>query len=50
MAGLGTLGEVCLYVGLVLVLGSTAQYVREGFRQRAAERGRTTLKLSLTLR
>ena len=29
MAGLATLGEICLYVGLVLVLGSTAQYVRE---------------------
>ena len=35
MAGLATVGEICLYVGLVLVLGSTAQYVREGLKQRA---------------
>jgi CDP-diacylglycerol--glycerol-3-phosphate 3-phosphatidyltransferase len=34
MAGLETVGEVCLYVGLVLVLGSTAQYVREATRMR----------------
>ena len=32
MAGWATLGEICLYVGLVLVLGSTAQYVRKGLR------------------
>jgi cardiolipin synthase (CMP-forming) len=32
MAGLETLGEVCLYVGLVLVLGSAAQYVMVGVR------------------
>jgi CDP-diacylglycerol--glycerol-3-phosphate 3-phosphatidyltransferase len=36
MAGLETLGEICLYVGLVLVLASTVQYVRDGLRQRAA--------------
>ena len=32
MAGLETVGEICLYVGLALVLGSTALYVREGLR------------------
>jgi CDP-diacylglycerol--glycerol-3-phosphate 3-phosphatidyltransferase len=32
MAGLETVGEVCLYVGLVFVLASTALYVREGLR------------------
>ena len=32
MAGLQTVGEICLYVGLVLVLGSTAQYLREAVR------------------
>ena len=32
MAGLETVGEICLYVGLGLVLGSTALYVREGVR------------------
>jgi cardiolipin synthase len=39
MAGLGTVGAVCLYVGLALVLGSTVQYVREGFRGRPSSRG-----------
>jgi CDP-diacylglycerol--glycerol-3-phosphate 3-phosphatidyltransferase len=38
MAGLKTFGEICLYLGLGLVLGSTAQYVREGFRYRAERR------------
>jgi CDP-diacylglycerol--glycerol-3-phosphate 3-phosphatidyltransferase len=33
MAGLETVGEVCLYVGLALVLGSTVQYVRSGVEQ-----------------
>jgi CDP-diacylglycerol--glycerol-3-phosphate 3-phosphatidyltransferase len=33
MAGVGWLAEACLYVGLVLVLASAAQYVRDGFRQ-----------------
>jgi CDP-diacylglycerol--glycerol-3-phosphate 3-phosphatidyltransferase len=33
MAGVGWLAEACLYVGLVLVLGSAAQYVRDGLRQ-----------------
>jgi CDP-diacylglycerol--glycerol-3-phosphate 3-phosphatidyltransferase len=33
MAGLETAGEVCLYVGLALVLGSTAQYVQSGVQQ-----------------
>jgi cardiolipin synthase len=39
MAGLGTVGEICLYVGLVLVLGSTAQYVREAARMSRSEQG-----------
>jgi CDP-diacylglycerol--glycerol-3-phosphate 3-phosphatidyltransferase len=38
MAGLQGAGAVCLYAGLVLVLGSTAQYVREGLRLRRAQR------------
>ena len=38
MAGFGTAGAICLYVGLALVLGSTAQYVREGFRLKAEQR------------
>jgi cardiolipin synthase len=33
MAGVDWLAHACLYVGLVLVLASTAQYVREGLRQ-----------------
>jgi cardiolipin synthase (CMP-forming) len=33
MAGLENLGEACLYVGLALALGSSAQYVRSGLRQ-----------------
>jgi len=33
MAGLETVGEVCLYVGLALVLGSSVQYVLAGVRQ-----------------
>jgi cardiolipin synthase len=32
MAGLETVGEVCLYLGLALVIGSTIQYVRDGVR------------------
>jgi CDP-diacylglycerol--glycerol-3-phosphate 3-phosphatidyltransferase len=32
MAGLETVGAVCLYVGLALVIGSTIQYVRDGVR------------------
>ena len=39
MAGLATLGEICLYVGLVLVLGSTAQYLREAVRMTRAQQG-----------
>jgi cardiolipin synthase (CMP-forming) len=35
MAGLDWLARACLYVGLVLVLASTAQYVRDGLRQRS---------------
>ena len=33
MAGVDWLADACLYVGLVLVLGSAAQYVRDGVRQ-----------------
>jgi CDP-diacylglycerol--glycerol-3-phosphate 3-phosphatidyltransferase len=33
MAGVDWLGEACLYVGLVLVLASAAQYAWDGFRQ-----------------
>jgi CDP-diacylglycerol--glycerol-3-phosphate 3-phosphatidyltransferase len=32
MAGLETVGEICLFVGLVLVVGSAVQYFREGLR------------------
>ena len=39
MAGLDTVGEVCLYIGLVLVLGSTGQYVREAVRMNRAAQG-----------
>ena len=39
MAGLETVGEVCLYVGLVLVLGSTGQYVREAVRMSRSTQG-----------
>jgi cardiolipin synthase len=38
MAGLETVAEWCLYLGLVLVLGSTGQYVRDGLRMRRAQR------------
>jgi CDP-diacylglycerol--glycerol-3-phosphate 3-phosphatidyltransferase len=33
MAGLETVGEICLYAGLALVLASTAMYLRDGVRQ-----------------
>jgi cardiolipin synthase len=33
MAGVGWLAEICLYVGLMLVLSSTAKYVRDGLGQ-----------------
>jgi cardiolipin synthase len=33
MAGVEWLADACLYVGLVLVIGSAAQYVRDGVRQ-----------------
>jgi cardiolipin synthase len=39
MAGLATVGEICLYLGLVLVLGSTAQYLREAVRMARAQQG-----------
>jgi len=34
MAGLETVGEICLYVGLAFVLASTAKYVRDGLASR----------------
>jgi CDP-diacylglycerol--glycerol-3-phosphate 3-phosphatidyltransferase len=37
MAGLETVGEVCLFVGLVLVLASAVQYFREGLRLHRAK-------------
>jgi cardiolipin synthase len=37
MAGLETVGRICLYIGLVLVVGSAAQYYREGLRLRRGE-------------
>ena len=37
MAGLETVGEICLYLGLALVLGSTGQYVREAVRMSRAQ-------------
>jgi cardiolipin synthase len=33
MCGVGPLADACLYVGLVLVLGSAVEYVRDGLRQ-----------------
>jgi CDP-diacylglycerol--glycerol-3-phosphate 3-phosphatidyltransferase len=33
MAAVDWLAQACLYIGLVLVLGSAAQYVRDGLRQ-----------------
>jgi cardiolipin synthase len=39
MAGLETVGEICLYVGLVLVLGSAAQYARDAALMRRAGQG-----------
>lgn len=36
MVGLETVGAVCLYAGIALVLGSTLQYLQEGRRQLAA--------------
>ena len=36
MAGLETVGEVLLYIGVAMVLGSTVGYVREGLRFRAS--------------
>jgi CDP-diacylglycerol--glycerol-3-phosphate 3-phosphatidyltransferase len=39
MAGLETVGKICLYVGLVLVVGSAVQYFREGLRLRRGKPG-----------
>jgi len=37
MAGVGWPAEACLYIGLALVIGSAAQYVRDGRRQYRAK-------------
>jgi cardiolipin synthase len=37
LAGLETVGEICLFIGLVLVVGSAVQYFREGLRLRRAK-------------
>jgi cardiolipin synthase (CMP-forming) len=39
MAGVEWLADACLYVGLVVVIGSAAQYVRDGLRQYRLLRG-----------
>ncbi len=39
MAGLETVGEICLYVGLALVLASTVKYVRDGLASRPSSTG-----------
>ena len=39
MAGVEWLADACLYVGLVLVIGSAVQYVRDGLRQYGQLRG-----------
>jgi cardiolipin synthase len=39
MAGLGTLAEVLLYLGLALALLATALYIRDGLRIVRARRG-----------
>jgi cardiolipin synthase len=39
MAGLEVTGAVFLYIGLALVLGATAQYVRDGFASRPSSTG-----------
>jgi CDP-diacylglycerol--glycerol-3-phosphate 3-phosphatidyltransferase len=37
MCGVGWLAHACLYVGLVLVVASAVQYVRDGLRQRRSQ-------------
>jgi phosphatidylglycerophosphate synthase len=39
MAGLETVGEICLYVGLALVLAATVKYVRDGLASRPSSTG-----------
>jgi CDP-diacylglycerol--glycerol-3-phosphate 3-phosphatidyltransferase len=39
MAGLETVGEILLYVGLALVFASTVKYVRDGLRSRPSSTG-----------
>jgi CDP-diacylglycerol--glycerol-3-phosphate 3-phosphatidyltransferase len=39
MAGLETLGEILLYIGLALVLGATVKYVRDGLASRPSSTG-----------
>jgi CDP-diacylglycerol--glycerol-3-phosphate 3-phosphatidyltransferase len=38
MAGLETVGAICLYIGLAFVLGSTVKYLRDGLAQRPSSR------------
>ena len=39
MAGLETLGEILLYVGLAMVLAATVEYVRDGIESRPSSTG-----------
>src|SRR3712207_3868122 len=39
MAGLETLGEILLYIGLAMVLASTVKYVRDGLASRPSSTG-----------
>jgi hypothetical protein len=46
MVGLQTVGAVCLYVGLALVITSAAQYLREGlaFRRERKRQGQPSTR------
>jgi phosphatidylglycerophosphate synthase len=39
LAGLETVGAICLYIGLALVLASTAKYLRDGLASRPSSSG-----------
>jgi hypothetical protein len=39
IAGLETLGEILLYVGLAMVLGATVKYLRDGLASRPSSTG-----------
>jgi CDP-diacylglycerol--glycerol-3-phosphate 3-phosphatidyltransferase len=39
MAGLETVGEILLYIGIAMVLGSTVKYVRDGLASRPSSTG-----------